>query len=326
MTRYYFVFLLFFFMDIGYSNEIRFVGFRTVQLEDPVSQKLMKAAIFYPSETAITPTEIGMIKLDAARDIPIKMGRYPLVLFSHGNGGGLFSHHDFAIFLAKNNYLVAMIEHPEDNFRDSSGLGTDRVWIGRNLQMSALLDYLLQDALLADNIDTNKIGVAGFSAGAYTALLMLGAKPNFALLLNYCQTLPTSVLCEQTDILLSKPPLIAKGDQRIRAAFVMSPVAAFFDQQGLSEVVKPVYLTAAEKDTVIPLQYNAAHIKSILSSLVQYTVIPNADHFVFLSPCTTVMRSEMPSICTDSVNVNRNKVHEFINQEALNFFNDQFKK
>lgn len=61
-------------------------------------------------------------------------------------------------------------------------------------------------------------------------------------------------------------------------------------------------------------------------SLLQYTVIPNVDHFVFLSPCSTAMRSKMPRICTDSVNINRNKVHEFINQGALNFFNDQFKK
>jgi predicted dienelactone hydrolase len=301
-------------------------GLGMVQMEDPVTQKPMKAAIFYPADGRPGITKMGPLEIAAERDAPVRSGRHPLVLLSHGNGASMFSHHDTATFLASQGYLVAAIEHPGDNFRDDSGLGTDRVLVGRNLQLSALLDMLLTRSAFATSIDPAKVGVAGFSAGGYTSLLMVGAKPKFELLKPYCERLPQSVLClGGGSVRLSSPPLAAKGDARVRAAFVMSPVAAFFDRDSLASVSAPVHLYAAGGDTVLPVQDNAHRIRDNLPARAQYTEIAGAGHFVFLAPCTSAMKSATPALCADPPGVDRQAVHDAINKHALVFFNAQLK-
>ena len=299
-------------------------GFRLIQLPDPVTQQPMQAAVFYPAAPTSETTRMGAVVVSAVKDAAPRGVRHPLVLLSHGNGAGRFSHHDTATFLARHGYVVAAIEHPGDNFRDSSGVGTDRVLMGRALQLSALLDFLLQAPASAGLIDSRRVGVAGFSAGGYSALLLMGAKPKFELLGAYCKALPTSVLCAGgAKVSLSSPPLIAKTDDRVRAAFVMSPPGAFFDRESLSQVSKPVSLYAAGADSVLPVKENAIKVKELLPSLARYTEIPGADHFVFLAPCTSEMRGVAPALCTDPQGVNRAAVHDNVNRDALMFFQEQ---
>ena len=75
-------------------------GLRLVELNDPVAQKVMKAAIFYPTEENSGFTKMGPLEIAAMKDAPVRRGRYPLVLLSHGNGGSMFSHQDIASALA----------------------------------------------------------------------------------------------------------------------------------------------------------------------------------------------------------------------------------
>ncbi len=308
--------------SLAQANEPLFkAGFRFTQLSDPVGNKPMKAAVFYPANATSSRTKVGPVEIMAEENAPLHQGRYPLVLISHGNGGSLFSHHDTATFLAQNGFVAVAIEHPGDNFRDSSGLGTDRVLIGRNLQLSTLLDHLLAHADFSSVIDPTRIGAAGFSAGGYTALLMVGAKPKFALLKAYCQRQPKSVLClGGGSVHLSSPALMPKADPRVRAAFVMSPVGAFFDSESLSPVSVPVYVYAATADEVLPVQENAAKVKIGLRTVAQYVEVPNAGHFVFLAPCSTEMQAIAPMICRDPADVDRRAVHELLNREMATFF------
>lgn len=307
------------------ANEALFkVGFRFIQLPDPVSNKSMKAVIFYPANAKSSQAKIGPVELMAEENASLHKGRYPLILISHGNGGSLFSHHDTATFLAKNGFVAAAIEHPGDNFRDDSGLGTDRVLIGRNLQLSALVDHLLGHTDFSATIDPNRIGVTGFSAGGYTALLMVGAKPKFELLKLYCQRQPKSALCLGGGLIqLSSPPLASKADPRIRAAFVMSPVGAFFDGEGLSHINVPVYVYAASADDVLPVQENAAKVTTGIRTLTKYAEIPDAGHFVFLAPCSSEMKAIAPVPCSDRAGVNRRGAHETLNREIVTFFQAQ---
>lgn len=296
-----------------------------MQLRDPVSERQMKAVLFYPADAATSRTKVGPLVIAAAENAPVVRGqRYPLVLISHGNGGSLFSHHDSATFLAQHGFVAAAIEHPGDNFRDTSGQGTDRVLVGRNLQLSALLDHLLNAAEFGAVIDRSRIGVAGFSAGGYTALLMAGAKPKFALLKPYCVRQPDSVLCRGGGgVALSAPPLAPKADPRIRAAFVMSPVGAFFDRESLSQVEIPVYLYAAANDEVLPADENARKVKSGLRVAPKYAEVAAAGHFVFLAPCSPDMKSVAAALCTDPPQVDRTAVHEQLNREAVLFFKEK---
>lgn len=308
---------------VASANEIGInAGFRIIEMEDPVSRKPMRAAIFFPTEDHADITKIGPLEVSAAKDVSVQGGRHPLVLLSHGSGGSMFSHQDTATFLAKHGFVVAAIEHPGDSFRDDSGLGTDRVLLGRSMQLSALLDCVLSQAPFSTSIDIKKIGVAGFSAGGYTALVMVGAKPKFSRIKAYCALHPKSILCSGGGTVgISSPPLSPKADERIRAAFVMSPVAAFFDHESLSRLSAPIELYAANGDSVLPIQDNARWVRDNVPTLARYTEISDADHFVFLSPCTPKMESIMPSLCLDPPGVDRHAIHESLNNDMLRFFN-----
>ena len=297
------------------------VGFRLVELEDPVSRKPMAAAVFFPTPDRAGVRQIGPLEIAAVRDAVPQAGRHPLVVLSHGSGASLSSHQDTAIFLARHGYLVAAIEHPGDNYRDQSGLGSDRVLVGRSLQLRALLDFLLAEPPFSTAIDATRIGVAGFSAGGYTALVMVGAQPKFALLEAYCARYANSVLCSGGGrIGISSPPLIAHADSRIRGAFVMSPVAAFFDRESVSSIAVPVEIYAADHDSVLPIDGNARWLRDNLPTLAGYTEIAGADHFVFLAPCSSPRQSAKPDLCVDSPGIDRLAVHAALNGDMLRFF------
>lgn len=297
-------------------------GFRLMELNDPVGRKPMKASVFYPTpESGGATTAMGPLEIAAAKDAPVQGGRHPVVLLSHGNGAGMFSHHDTATALARQGFVVAAIEHPGDNFRDGSSQGTDRVLIGRNLQLTALLDALLRHPAFAASVDPAKVGAAGFSAGAYTALLMAGAQPKFHLLKAYCARTPGSVLCAGGGaVATSSPPLQAKADPRVRAAFVMSPVGAFFDQDSLARISVPVHMYSAANDSVLPAPGHALPVSRAIRTLARHVEVPGADHFVFLAPCTPAMKSAAPALCADPPGVDRQAVHDTLNRDAAAFF------
>ncbi len=303
-------------------------GVGMVQLADPVSQQPMKAAVFYPTNDEASMTRLGPLEIAAKRDAAVSSGRFPLVLLSHGSGAGMFSHHDMATSLASHGFVVVAIdiEHPGDNFKDESGQGSDRVFIGRRQQLTALLDFLLGKSAFAQSIDSAKIGVMGFSAGATTALQMVGAKPNFDLLKPYCERVPKNVLCASLgQVRLSTPALTAEVDKRVRAAFVMSPVAVLFDKESLARISVPVYVYAAAADSVLPIQDHALAVKNNLQSLASYIEVPGADHFVFLSPCSEQLKGITPKLCSDPPGVDRLAVHRQVNAAALAFFSSRLR-
>jgi len=48
--------------------------------------------------------------------------------------------------------------------------------------------------------------------------------------------------------------------------------------------------------------------------------VPHADHWVFLPPCSTELAKDIPAMCVDPAGVDRAKVHEQVNADALAFF------
>ncbi|HEV2223546.1 MAG TPA: hypothetical protein VGR84_11140 [Candidatus Acidoferrales bacterium] len=285
----------------------------------------MQAAVFYPAGVKTRSTTMGPYVIDAASGAVMSPGAFPLIALSHGSGGNCWDLHDFATYLASRGFVVACVNHPGDNFQDHSGLGTDRVLIGRALQMSALIDAMLRDPTLGPHINPSHIGAAGFSAGGYTALLLAGARPNFDLLNDYCCAYPKDPeFCTGWRVRITRPDLTLKSDPRVKAIFIMSPVGIYFDRAALAGVHVRVRLWAAAADAVLPLKANAERIRSLLPRPPEYSVIPNAGHFIFLAPCTQSMRVRLSAICTDPPGVDRAKIHSLVNADAARFFSSAF--
>ena len=293
------------------------VGYQTRTWRDPVSGGPMKAVVFFPPLRPLVqqPTKLGPWWAEAGSSAGVAPGKHPVVIISHGHEGSRFGHHDLATTLARAGFVVATVEHPGDNYADQSGVGTERVLLGRAWQLSAAIDALLGDALFAPYVDASRIGAAGFSVGGYASLLLVGAKPDFTRWVGYCERHPDDrLLCRDT------PPSLSLGekptaDPRVRAAFVMAPLGIFFGPSSLASVRAPVKLATAEKDSVLLPSENAAPVRAGLSTVFEFTEVPGADHYVFLAPCHGEAK-----LCADPPGVNRYEVHRELNAAAVKFF------
>jgi predicted dienelactone hydrolase len=316
------------------------VGFTPITIHDPVHGGSMPGYVFYPSTAAGRVTWVGPYPLHATRDAPPIPGAKPLVVISHGHGGSDLGHHDLAVYLAGHGFVVASLQHPRDNFLDDSGDGHPDVMVGRPIQVKATISMLLADPHWKPLIDPDRIGVAGFSNGGYTSLLLVGAVPRFTRFMDYCKAHPDDPgICggvKQLVAQLAKKGLTAAqyltamqeqfhrwgspDDPRIKAAFAMAPQSLVFDKAGAASIDRPVFLYYGQNDEVLQPEYNALHIAPLIKTLARIRMIPKAGHYVFLSPCSPQLTKEAPDICIDPPGVDRVAVHRQVDADALAFF------
>jgi hypothetical protein len=85
----------------------------------------------------------GGVVLPGVRDCPISGNRLPLIVVSHGRRGTFIAHNDTATALADAGFVVAAINHPGDNARDSSRTDEFSVLVERPADMKRLTDFML---------------------------------------------------------------------------------------------------------------------------------------------------------------------------------------
>jgi dienelactone hydrolase len=121
---------------------------------------------------------------EAVRDARARKGRFPLLLFSHGNGGMRMQNAFLCEHLASHGYIVAAPDHTHNSvvtvidgemvvFDDSDG-GRQRSAKARPLDLSFLIDSLERmnkggDSRFQGKIDLERIGVTGHSFGGFTS-------------------------------------------------------------------------------------------------------------------------------------------------------------
>lgn len=313
------------------------VGFVPITIRDPVNGGTMPGYVFYPSAHADGETRIGPYALRATRNALSIAGVKPLVVISHGHGGDDLEFRNMAIFLASHGFIAATLQHPMDNYLDSSGNGHAVVLGGRPIQVSATISMLLDDPHWKALVDPNRIGVAGFSAGGYTTLLLVGAVPQFDLLMGYCGRHPTDKedicgfiktipvpgqsLKAYLDDLQKKYTRWGKPDDpRVKAAFAMAPFSIVFNKRGLAAVDRPVFLYYGQKDLVEIPKYNVLRIAPLIQTLAGIEMIPNARHYVFMGICPPQLARRLPELCKAPPGVNRVAVQRQVNATALAFF------
>jgi predicted dienelactone hydrolase len=310
------------------------VGIKAITFPDPVNHGQTPGFVFYPStEATHGTTAIGPYDVAARTGAPVAPGRWPLVVISHGHGGSDLGHHDLASYLARHGFIVASFEQPRDNFHDTSGAGDATVLAGRAIEVHAVIDALLADPQW--KVDPARIGVAGFSAGGYASLLVVGARPRFDRFATYCRSHPEDVdTCEPAKAL--SPEALDSyladlqrqftrwgptADPRVKAAFVMAPLALVFDANGAEAIDRPIDLWYAENDHVLLPSANAIHLLTLVRP-VRANAVQTADHWVFLAPCSAALARDAGAICKDPPGVDRARVHARILADALAFFRD----
>jgi predicted dienelactone hydrolase len=114
-------------------------------------------------------------------------------------------------------------------------------------------------------------------------------------------------------------------DPRVRALVLMAPGTAFyFPPDALRDVTVPILLLTAEHDPVTPRWQAELLLDRVPDrSQVTWREIENAGHFSFLSPFPLWMRNLgfLPS--TDPEGFDRERFHQRLPGEILEFLNDQ---
>jgi predicted dienelactone hydrolase len=258
----------------------------------------------------------------------------PLIVISHGAGGGLTGHPDTAIALTKAGFVVAAVEHTGDNYKDQSYVGKGTQLVGRPRHVALLIDYMLKQWPQHARIDPARIGMFGHSAGGFTALVLAGATPDMTMVAAHCRALPNDWGCNYVKSYGLNPDELAKQthidwvrDPRIKAAVIAAPALGYtFAPNGLSQVKIPVAIWEAQHDTIV--DDSASTIRHMLPDSTEYHMVDNALHVSFLAPCDRSMRMIITvlhwfgtmDICEDNAGFDRTKFHEGFNKNIVAFF------
>lgn len=305
----------------GAPAAVPHVGLREVVLPDDQEPAGIRTWLWYPTAVPPQPWIANAYLVSTRTDATPLPGRRPLVILSHGSFGYVFGLHHFAEHLVRHGYVVATPAHPRDNNSDSSGTYTDMQLVGRSRHIARTIDGILRDPAIGPLIDYQKIGLAGFSAGGFTALTTLGAMPEFGRIAEYCQgNRDDGVVCSggyEGKVRILRPTWQQTPDPRVKAAVLMAPAMGFmFPRKTLQAVTKPVLIYRAQQDSAIRHPFSEEWIAENLGRKPEYHVVPG-DHLVFLAPCPPPRRDD---ICSDKPPIDRRAVHATINAGMVDFF------
>ena len=337
---------------VAAADETRLAGERhgtttvaSAAVRDVQHREVLRYTAWYPAqagsrETALTigPPDAPLFDVGrAALDAPVAGTRLPTLLLSHGNGGSARMMGWLGTALARAGYLVIAVDHPGNNGADPMTLpGSVLSWL-RADDLRTALTAVQADPVLGAHVDRGRLGVVGFSAGGYTALLAAGARPDLQRLLAFCRKHPDDGVCRpqqeaathtmEARLAAAASPALApwishSDDARavpgVRAVFLLAPaIMQAFAPEQLSSLQLPVSIVLGEADKVAPPQSNGEAAQALIPGA---TLLPLADvgHYDFLSACTPVGQQRLADLCTTSVP--KAQTHAQAVDAALRFF------
>ena len=189
-------------------------------------------------------------------------GPFPLVVLSHGHPGNRFLMAHLAEALASRGYVVAAVDHLGSTYCDHQNFGATLVH--RPTDQRFVIDALADPkAGYADRIDTETVGVIGYSMGAYGALIFGGAGLSEAAM-TYAKTTRRALLVRHA---AGSATLDALVDPRVKAIVPIGIWGAqhdFWRPEALAAMTKPCLLIGGSADEISGY---AAGIRRVFSGL-----------------------------------------------------------
>ncbi len=207
----------------------------------------------------------------------------------------------------------------------------------RARDLSVLLDVLESDREFAGHLDMDRVFVGGFSAGAYTAMALLGA---ITVSSRFQPTglRPAAVpgprefpgLADLVPGLLANNAVFhnswsrmseSYGDKRVKAALACAPGRSIlsFSDESLARIEVPVQIVVGGADRIAPVEECSAWLhKRLRASSLE--ILPDAGHYVFAPEPVEARRRVDPEVWVDAPTVDRRAVHEHVAVSAAEFF------
>jgi predicted dienelactone hydrolase len=270
--------------------------------------------------------------------------RFPIILLSHGTGGSALMMGWLGARLAANGYIAAAVNHPGNNALEPYTTRGFMEWSERAIDLSRVLDAMLEDPKFGPRIDRGRIGAAGFSLGGFTMIELAGGIGTIDTFREFCRSPRADAMCTAppefphllawsvASYLFSRSfrASIAKShsshrDSRVRAVFAIAPaLGPAFAPETLEKISVPVEIVAGAADPIVPVSSSASYLANNIPH-AQLTLYPGGvGHYTFLGTCTAHGKAVLPSaLCHDASGVDRAAIHEETAQKAVDFFNQQ---
>lgn len=279
--------------------------------------------------TSSSPWDLFHLALNAP--VASSNSKKPVVVLSHGYTGSPHQLSWLIRSLVYHDFIVVAVQH-----RDLLDGEVHMNHWKRAQDIQAIISTLPAVAI-ADSMDLNKIGVAGYSLGGTTAIWVSGGRSN-----KLDTLIPGPEYSAVTDYIfadralpsLNKQRMAADWrDSRVKAAFIMAPGWAWlFDEESLRDVHIPTYIIAADEDRVLVTKNNAGFFARLIPNALYQTIPGKADHFVFVSSLSeSARRKANPSHQFDFLfyndsSIDRDWIQFQVGEEAANFFNSIFRQ
>jgi predicted dienelactone hydrolase len=309
--------------NVKAQTETNYVGQQTFSFEDKARNRKLVTEIWFPTHVQPQKNEGSpFIRIPTARNAAIITGRFPLIVFSHGTGGGRLTVEWFCAGLAAHGFIVAAVDHFGNTFDNPIPIEFAEFW-KRPQDITFIIDQLLANPDIYSSIDQTRIGAAGFSLGGFTAIALSGAVMDYPAFEKFLQTpdgkketdipeMPGLIsyfkMPEVRESFLNAPPL---KDKRIKSVFVMSPALGqiFPVKENFKDVNVPVSIVSVGKDQLAPPGTNALHYAKMIGGAKYTELSPAAGHYVFLNEAMEPVRKEAPHLFTDAQGVDRKDIH-----------------
>jgi predicted dienelactone hydrolase len=248
------------------------VGLTTVEMSDPSRDgRTLAVDLWYPVDegreapTASLDLLVTHFELPGVlADADAAAGRFPLMVFSHGNGGVRFQSWFLMQALASHGFVVAAPDHTGNTAFDSLFGTSDPAGVvarNRPLDVSFVIDEVLAQndragGRLTDRIDPERIAVGGHSFGGFTALAVAGG--------------------------FGEVP----ADPRVEAVVPIAAAAMLLSDAELAAVDVPTLLLSGTSDTTVPLVPTITRAWDLVSGRPAYRADVHAGgHSSFTNAC-----------------------------------------
>lgn len=283
----------------------------------------LQALLWTPCAQPPALLKRGPFEVMATEDCPVAAsGKLPWVVISHGYGGSALSHWNMAAALADGGIAVLSLIHSLDSALNLAQGGSFAALEARPADVRRAIDGVLADSRWRAVLDAQRIGFLGFSRGAYTGLVLAGARPDFAQLAGHCPE-PPSPMC-QAIAQGQAPALKPQPEPRIKAMVLADPLAAFSASSGLEKLKLPLQLWASEQGGEgVPAGSVQALAQWLPAGKTAKTAVhgmAGAAHFAFLAPCSAQLAAAAPQICSDPAGFDRRAFQPRWAAEALALF------
>lgn len=226
--------------------------------------------------------EVPLLETDAVRDAPIASthGPFPLVMFSHGQAAVRWQSTYLTVLLASHGYVVASPDHESGTLYDvvrGQLAGVTDGLDNRPLDIRYLVNRLSRmpaDDALSGMVDISRLGVAGHSFGALTAMR------------------------------------VTAFDERVKAIVPQAPVASDLAFIGHTDPHVPLMLQGAKLDRTLPYAENTLLSWDAAVKPRWLLALETGGHFTFSDLCQFDLASLADRVMLDIPGANVRKVLE----------------